>query len=62
MTASPVALQYMEDYSLLPRDALHLSTMIPYNIDDIVITDDDFVAIPDLRLYTCNPKILAQKR
>ncbi len=53
-----IALRYMSDYSLLPRDALHLSTMAHYGIKDIVTTDDDFIIMPDLNLYTCNPKIL----
>jgi len=47
----------MESYFLLPRDALHLSTMTRYGIDDIVTTDDDFFSVDSLRLYTCNPKI-----
>jgi predicted nucleic acid-binding protein len=55
-----VALEHMSAYSLLPRDALHLSTMARYGIDAIVTTDDDFVRIDDLNLFTCNPRILAQ--
>ena len=57
-----VALRYMENYSLLPRDALHLSTMARYGIDDIVTTDDDFASVDNLRLHTCNSKILSRTR
>jgi len=57
----PVALEYMEVYSLLPRDALHLSAMARYGIDAIVTMDDDFVQVQDLSLFTCNPRILAQR-
>lgn len=53
-----VALDYMEAYSLLPRDALHLSTMARYGVDAIVTTDDDFVQVDDLKLFTCNPRSL----
>ena len=35
----PVALDYMGDYSLLPRDALHLATMAHYGADGIVTTE-----------------------
>jgi predicted nucleic acid-binding protein len=53
------ALDYMDDYSLLPRDALHLVTMARYGVDDIVTTDDDFLPVNELRIYTCNPRILS---
>ena len=56
------ALRYMENYFLLPRDALHLSTMAHYGIDDIVTTDSDFFPVDNLRLYTCNPKVLSRIR
>ena len=57
-----VALRYMESYFLLPRDALHLSTMTRYGIHDIVTTDDDFFSVDNLRLYTCNPRILVHSQ
>ncbi len=47
---------------LLPRDALHLSTMARYGINDIVTTDGDFFPVDNLRLYTCNPKVLSRTR
>lgn len=56
-----VALEYMQAYPMLPRDALHLSTMARYGVDAIVTTDDDFVPVDDLELFTCNPRILAQR-
>jgi len=50
----------MGDYSLLPRDALHLTTMAHYGADGIVTTDDDFLVVNGLHIYTCNPRILAK--
>lgn len=55
-----VALEHMRAYSLLPLDAIHLSTMVRYGIDAIVTTDDDFAQVDNLNLFTCNPRILAQ--
>jgi predicted nucleic acid-binding protein len=49
----------MESYSLLPRDALHLTTMAEHGINSVVTTDADFLPINGLRIYTCNPKMLA---
>lgn len=56
-----IALEYMEAYPLLPRDALHLSTMARYGVDALVTTDDDYVMVDDLKLFTCNPRILTQR-
>lgn len=53
------ALDHMESYSLLPRDALHLTTMAEHAINSVVTTDADFLPINGLRIYTCNPKMLA---
>jgi len=55
-----LALDYMENYSLLPRDALHLIIMDRYGVDSMVTTDADFLPIDGLRIYTCNPKILSR--
>lgn len=55
-----VALDYMGIYSLLPRDALHLATMAHYGVDSLVTTDADFLPVDELRIYTCNPRILSQ--
>jgi len=57
-----VALEHMGAYSLLPRDALHLATMVGYGVDAIVTSDDDFVQVDALNLFTCNPRILAQSQ
>jgi predicted nucleic acid-binding protein len=54
------ALSYMEDYSLLPRDALHLTIMTRHGIGSLVTTDEDFLSVDDLRIHTCNPRILAR--
>ena len=56
----PRALNDMEDYALLPRDALHLATMSRYDVDHMVTIDADFLSVDGLRIYTCNPKILSQ--
>jgi predicted nucleic acid-binding protein len=55
------ALDYMVSYSLLPRDALHLTTMARHGVDSMVTTDDDFLPVDELRIYTCNPRILSQR-
>jgi predicted nucleic acid-binding protein len=54
------ALGYMEDYPLLPRDALHLTIMAQHGVDCVVTSDADFLPVDDLRIYTCNPRILAR--
>ncbi len=56
-----LALDYMERYALLPRDALHLSTMDRYAIDSLVTTDEDFLPVDKLRIFTCNPSLLARR-
>jgi predicted nucleic acid-binding protein len=55
----PSALDYMASYSLLPRDALHLATMARCGVDSIATTDSDFLPVDELRIYTCNPRILS---
>jgi predicted nucleic acid-binding protein len=37
---------YMRRYSLLPRDALHLSSMMTIGCKDIASTDEDFDLVP----------------
>jgi predicted nucleic acid-binding protein len=54
------ALAYMRTFHFLPRDAYHLATMRHYGIDSIVTLDADFLAVPDIHIYTCNPSILHQ--
>jgi len=39
---------YMRKYSLLPRDALHLSSMMAIGCKDIASTDGDFDLIPGI--------------
>jgi len=55
------ALEFMERYHLLPRDAYHLAIMNHYGIPHIVTMDGDFLVVPDLVIYTCVPNILAQE-
>jgi hypothetical protein len=47
-------------YAFLPRDALHLTMMDQCGADAIVTTDDDFLLVDGLCLFTCNPHILSQ--
>ncbi len=54
------ALDYMDAYSILPRDALHLTAMARYGIHAVVTTDSDFLPVNDLSIYTCHPRILAR--
>ncbi len=54
------ALDAMESYALLPRDALHLTVMQSLQVNSIVTTDADFLPVDDLNIYTCNPRILTQ--
>jgi len=56
-----LALDYMERYSLLPRDALHLVAMDYHGVDCIVTTDGDFLPVDGLRIFTCNPRLLARR-
>lgn len=59
--ALPAALKHMDSLAFLPRDALHLTTMDRCGTDAIVTTDDDFLAVDGLRLFTCNPRLLSQR-
>jgi predicted nucleic acid-binding protein len=42
----------MESFSLLPRDAVHLSVMLNHNIMDIASSDSDFDRVKDLTRWT----------
>jgi predicted nucleic acid-binding protein len=53
------ALDLMGDYACLPRDAMHLAVMSRLGIDNIVTTDDDFMPVDGLALFTSNPRILS---
>lgn len=55
----PTTLDYMDAHALLPRDAMHLAVMTRLGIDSLVTTDDDFLAVDGLRLFTSNPRILS---
>ena len=55
------AMDYMDRYAFLPRDAMHLAVMARLGIDGMVTTDDDFVPVDGLCLFTCNPRILSQQ-
>jgi len=54
------SLAYMRSFHFLPRDAYHLTTMRHHGIDHLVTLDADFLAVPDLHIYTCVPSILHQ--
>ena len=55
------SLSYMRKWCFLPRDAYHLAAMRYHDLDSIVTLDDDFVAIPDIEIFTCNPSILQRE-
>jgi predicted nucleic acid-binding protein len=57
----PATLDYMDSLAFLPRDALHLTTMDHCGADAIVTTDNDFLAVDGLCLFTCNPRILSHR-
>lgn len=50
------AIDLIEKYSLLPRDAIHLSTMLGLGVKDVFTTDVDFTRVKNINVYTCNPK------
>lgn len=52
------AIDFIEKYSLLPRDAIHLSTMLGLGVKNIITTDVDFARAEDINVITCNPEIL----
>ncbi len=54
------ALGHMRDFYLLPRDALHLAAMRQHKIAHIVTTDADFLPVPDISIFTCNPALLSR--
>ena len=55
------ALDHMEKYACLPRDVMHLAVMVRLGIDNMVTTDDDFLPVDGLCLFTANPRILSQR-
>ena len=52
-------LDLMDGYACLPRDAMHLAVMSRLGIDSIVTTDDDFLPVDGLTLFTSNRRILS---
>ena len=54
------ALDFMEKYRLLPRDAIHLAAMNAVGVKNIVTTDTDFCRVEGINVYTCNPKALTK--
>jgi predicted nucleic acid-binding protein len=55
------ALDFMEKYRLLPRDAIHLAAMNAVGTRNIVTTDADFCRVEGINVYTCNPKASTKK-
>ncbi|RLC74484.1 MAG: hypothetical protein DRI61_16520 [Chloroflexi bacterium] len=53
-----MAREYIWKYSLLPRDAIHLSAMFSIGINTIATTDEDFKRVENITIYTCNPNLL----
>lgn len=54
------SLAHMRAFHFLPRDAYHLATMRHHGIKGLVTMDADFVVVPDIEIFTCNPVILQQ--
>jgi predicted nucleic acid-binding protein len=54
-------LENMSSYCFLPRDAYHLQAMYANRIENLVTLDEDFVAVPNINIYTCNPSISTKK-
>jgi predicted nucleic acid-binding protein len=54
------ALDHMDNLAFLPRDAMHLAVMSRLGIGSIVTTDDDYLPVDGLALFTSNPRILPQ--
>lgn len=55
------ALEFMENYSLFPRDAIHLSTCNSLGLKNIVTTDLDFIRVDGINVFTCNPDAFSLK-
>jgi predicted nucleic acid-binding protein len=54
------SLSHMRAFHFLPRDAYHLATMRCHGIVSLVTMDADFLVVPGIELFTCNPSILEQ--
>ncbi|MBI4785793.1 MAG: type II toxin-antitoxin system VapC family toxin [Chloroflexi bacterium] len=48
------ALTFVQQYGLLPRDALHATLVKDAGIGTLVTTDADFMRVEGITLYTCN--------
>jgi predicted nucleic acid-binding protein len=55
------SLSFMRAFHFLPRDAYHLATMRYHRIDSLVTMDADFVIVPEIELFTCNPTLLEKR-
>ncbi len=49
------ALDFIEKYSFLLGDAIHLATMLSLGVKNIVTTDVDFTKVEGINVYICNP-------
>jgi predicted nucleic acid-binding protein len=54
------AMDFMEEYKMLPRDAIRLAAMSAVGTKNIVTTDADFCRVDGINVYTCNPKVLTK--
>jgi len=54
-------LESMSSYCFLPRDAYHLQAMYANRIENIATLDEDFLSVPNINIYTCNPSISRKK-
>lgn len=53
-----LALENMRQFSLLPRDAMHLAIMRQHQIPAIATLDADFQSVESITIFTCNPNLL----
>ena len=61
-TWSRYVLSVMKQYAFLPRDAYHAAAMHHLKVNNIVTLDDDFLAIPEIKIYTCRQAIFDKAR
>ncbi len=54
-------LENMSSFCFLPRDSYHLQAMYANRIENLATLDEDFLVVPNINIYTCNPSILSKK-
>lgn len=55
-------IEAIESYGLFPRDAIHISSAHLSDVMNILTINRDYVKVAtDFDVYTCNPKLLAER-